>query len=166
MELTWGTSAQKQVGHQIFMFVSQSLFAVKSSNRLLLFCSQVCLPSALTASMSPRKTSWKLCGKWRIQRSWSPSWTTSLYKCVLCHILSLIYVVVFSGIFLVKARNGKQYLFPKSLNSVWYSTVVTFVCTLAWPIIVFELVILPSAKTHKLPVYWNELYDNSGYSYL
>lgn len=36
MELTWGTSAQKQVGHQIFMLVSQSLLAVKSSNRLFI----------------------------------------------------------------------------------------------------------------------------------
>lgn len=99
MELTWETCAQKQVGLDIKLLSSViiSFFSsVHVRHKKLMWtcdCLQVCLPSALTVSTLPRKTSWKLCGRWLIQRSWSPSWTISLYKsslsfsgicCVLC----------------------------------------------------------------------------------
>lgn len=58
---------------------SRSSVAVSGSN-VHPVLSKVCLPSAPTGSTSPRKTSWRLCARWPIPKSWSPSWTTSLYR--------------------------------------------------------------------------------------
>lgn len=47
---------------------------------LLVFVQQVCLPFVPTMSTWLRRISWKLWGRWQTLRSWSPNWTTSLYK--------------------------------------------------------------------------------------
>lgn len=82
MELIWGMCAQKQVRWCPSLVV---VWAQTDSPHVARVCSQGYLPSALTASTWLRRTSWRPWGRWQIQRSSSPSWTTNLFSLLLSH---------------------------------------------------------------------------------